>query len=148
VAVSFEEEEEERAAKAVKAAGKAAAGHEEDAELYCIVCKKKFRNHNQWRNHEQSKKHLERVAELRAELVMQDDDSLHEEPLDEVCMFFVPRLSFSSFSCCVHSTLWHLHGCGYSLCSSNTLSVSLTPTDVIGAGRAWGGPKWVSCAGY
>jgi len=91
--VSFEEEEEERAAKAAKAAGKAAAGHEEDAELYCIVCKKKFRNQNQWRNHEQSKKHLERVAELRAELVMQEDDSLHEQqPLDEVCVcFFVPR---------------------------------------------------------
>ncbi|XAR63801.1 hypothetical protein NMG60_11023894 [Bertholletia excelsa] len=34
-------------------------------ELYCIVCGKKFKSEKQWKNHEQSKKHKEKVAELR-----------------------------------------------------------------------------------
>lgn len=34
-------------------------------ELYCIVCSKKFKSDKQWKNHEQSKKHRERVIELR-----------------------------------------------------------------------------------
>lgn len=34
-------------------------------ELYCVACGKKFKSEKQWRNHEQSKKHKEKVAELR-----------------------------------------------------------------------------------
>ncbi|XP_052179925.1 DNAJ protein JJJ1 homolog [Diospyros lotus] len=34
-------------------------------ELYCVVCSKKFKSEKQWKNHEQSKKHKEKVAELR-----------------------------------------------------------------------------------
>jgi hypothetical protein len=45
--VSFEEEDEARAAKAAAAEGKKAKAEEEEEELYCIVCKKKFRNQNQ-----------------------------------------------------------------------------------------------------
>ncbi|ERM99984.1 hypothetical protein AMTR_s00110p00133920 [Amborella trichopoda] len=36
-------------------------------ELYCIVCSKKFKSEKQWKNHEQSKKHREKVAELRVD---------------------------------------------------------------------------------
>ncbi|CAA2955950.1 DNAJ JJJ1 homolog [Olea europaea subsp. europaea] len=41
---------------------------EEDAkkkELYCVACGKKFKSDKQWKNHERSKKHKEKVAELR-----------------------------------------------------------------------------------
>lgn len=34
-------------------------------ELYCVVCGKKFKSEKQWKNHEQSKKHKEKVAELK-----------------------------------------------------------------------------------
>ncbi|KAH7850678.1 hypothetical protein Vadar_001435 [Vaccinium darrowii] len=34
-------------------------------ELYCVACGKKFKSEKQWKNHEQSKKHKEKVAELR-----------------------------------------------------------------------------------
>ncbi|KAF5933933.1 hypothetical protein HYC85_030104 [Camellia sinensis] len=34
-------------------------------ELYCVVCGKKFKSEKQWKNHEQSKKHKEKVVELR-----------------------------------------------------------------------------------
>lgn len=37
----------------------------ENQELYCIVCSKKFKSDKQWKNHEQSKKHRERIIELR-----------------------------------------------------------------------------------
>ncbi|KAI8543186.1 hypothetical protein RHMOL_Rhmol08G0198400 [Rhododendron molle] len=47
-------------------------GEEEDEkmkkdgkELYCVVCGKKFKSEKQWKNHEQSKKHKEKVAELK-----------------------------------------------------------------------------------
>ncbi|KAG9151580.1 hypothetical protein Leryth_021901 [Lithospermum erythrorhizon] len=38
--------------------------HKEE-ELYCVACGKKFKSEKQWKNHEQSKKHKEKVAELR-----------------------------------------------------------------------------------
>ncbi|KAK9669126.1 hypothetical protein RND81_13G111100 [Saponaria officinalis] len=38
---------------------------EEKRELYCAACGKKFKSDKQWMNHEKSKKHRERVAELR-----------------------------------------------------------------------------------
>jgi hypothetical protein len=41
----------------------------------------------QWRNHEQSKKHLERVAELREELIMHEGETLD---LIEVCGLLPP----------------------------------------------------------
>ncbi|PNT62674.1 hypothetical protein BRADI_4g06790v3 [Brachypodium distachyon] len=34
-------------------------------ELYCVACNKKFKSEKQWKNHEQSKKHKDKVAELR-----------------------------------------------------------------------------------
>lgn len=42
-------------------------------ELYCIVCSKKFKSDKQWKNHEQSKKHRDRVMELKD---MFEEDSL------------------------------------------------------------------------
>lgn len=53
-----------------------------EQELYCVVCSKKFKSDKQWKNHEQSKKHKDKVAELRESLqdedealgVMDDDD--------------------------------------------------------------------------
>ncbi|PSR89123.1 DNAJ protein [Actinidia chinensis var. chinensis] len=38
---------------------------EKRKELYCVACGKKFKSEKQWKNHEQSKKHKEKVAELR-----------------------------------------------------------------------------------
>ena len=43
-----------------------------EQELYCVVCSKKFKSEKQWKNHEQSKKHRDKVAELRDSL--QDED--------------------------------------------------------------------------
>ncbi|KAK8958494.1 Chaperone protein dnaJ 15 [Platanthera guangdongensis] len=37
-----------------------------EVELYCVACNKKFKSDKQWKNHEQSKKHGEKVAELRS----------------------------------------------------------------------------------
>lgn len=34
-------------------------------ELFCVACGKKFKSEKQWKNHEQSKKHKEKIAELR-----------------------------------------------------------------------------------
>eukprot|EP00854_Cymbomonas_tetramitiformis_P007212 gene7212-8594_t len=41
---------------------------EAEAQPYCVVCRKRFKSESQWRNHEKSKKHLEKVAELKSEL--------------------------------------------------------------------------------
>ncbi|CAA7393437.1 unnamed protein product [Spirodela intermedia] len=45
-----------------------------EQELYCVVCSKKFKSDKQWKNHEQSKKHKDKVAELRESF--QDEDEL------------------------------------------------------------------------
>jgi hypothetical protein len=75
-ALSFEEEEElakeqkaveARALKKEQGEG-GGEGEEEAGELYCIVCRKRFKNKNTWRNHERSKKHLELVAALKAQV--------------------------------------------------------------------------------
>eukprot|EP01018_Ginkgo_biloba_P014139 Gb_36905 [translate_table: standard] len=42
-------------------------------ELYCIVCSKKFKSDKQWKNHEQSKKHKDKVLELRDSFVEEDN---------------------------------------------------------------------------
>lgn len=55
-------------------------GEDEDAleekknEFYCIACSKKFRSDKQWKNHEQSKKHKEKVAELREAFCEEDKE--------------------------------------------------------------------------
>ncbi|KAJ9567326.1 hypothetical protein OSB04_003292 [Centaurea solstitialis] len=54
-------------------------------ELYCVACGKKFKSDKQWKNHEQSKKHKEKVAELREAFVEEDgenDDDLTAEGND------------------------------------------------------------------
>ncbi|KAL8056876.1 hypothetical protein ABFX02_04G147300 [Erythranthe guttata] len=47
---------------------------EKKDELYCVVCSKKFKSDKQWRNHEQSKKHKEKVAELREAFSEEDKE--------------------------------------------------------------------------
>ncbi|KAK9278124.1 hypothetical protein L1049_027682 [Liquidambar formosana] len=49
----------------------------EGKELYCVVCGKKFKSEKQWKNHEQSKKHREKVAELRG--AYEDEQDVEEE---------------------------------------------------------------------
>ncbi|XVF49968.1 hypothetical protein PTKIN_Ptkin04bG0058700 [Pterospermum kingtungense] len=51
----------------------------EKKELYCVVCGKKFKSEKQWKNHEQSKKHKEKVAELRESFIDEDEE---EEEVD------------------------------------------------------------------
>ncbi|KAG7590085.1 DnaJ domain [Arabidopsis suecica] len=54
-------------------------------QLYCIVCSKKFKSEKQWKNHEQSKKHKEKVAELRESFTDYEEETEEEEtdgPLD------------------------------------------------------------------
>ncbi|KAG8388760.1 hypothetical protein BUALT_Bualt02G0158800 [Buddleja alternifolia] len=43
-------------------------------DLYCVVCSKKFKSDKQWKNHEQSKKHKEKVAELREAFSEEDKE--------------------------------------------------------------------------
>ncbi|XP_065878826.1 DNAJ protein JJJ1 homolog [Euphorbia lathyris] len=57
-------------------------------ELYCVVCGKKFKSEKQWKNHEQSKKHKEKVAELKQSFVHEEkerkeDTEGDEEQIDE-----------------------------------------------------------------
>ncbi|KAJ4960570.1 hypothetical protein NE237_020480 [Protea cynaroides] len=54
-------------------------------ELYCVVCNKKFKSEKQWQNHEQSKKHRDKVAELRESFDTEDElesDDGGETPVD------------------------------------------------------------------
>ncbi|KAJ0440987.1 putative transcription factor C2H2 family [Helianthus annuus] len=44
-------------------------------ELYCVACGKKFKSDKQWKNHEQSKKHKDKVAELREAFGEEDQDN-------------------------------------------------------------------------
>ncbi|KAG2254190.1 hypothetical protein Bca52824_084326 [Brassica carinata] len=48
-------------------------------QLYCIVCSKKFKSEKQWKNHEQSKKHKEKVAELRKSFSDVEEESEEED---------------------------------------------------------------------
>ncbi|KAL3655293.1 hypothetical protein CASFOL_001079 [Castilleja foliolosa] len=50
------------------------AVEEKRKEFYCVVCSKKFKSDKQWRNHEQSKKHKEKVAELREAFSEEDKE--------------------------------------------------------------------------
>lgn len=60
---------------------------EKKSELYCLVCRKKFKNDNQWKNHEQSKKHKEKIAELRQAFSEEDKEfeatAVHENGTEE-----------------------------------------------------------------
>nr|CAB3465972.1 unnamed protein product [Digitaria exilis] len=46
-------------------------------ELYCVACNKKFKSDKQWKNHEQSKKHRDKIAELRMAF-KEEEESLKE----------------------------------------------------------------------
>lgn len=46
-------------------------------EFYCVVCNKKFKSDKQWKNHEQSKKHREKVEELR--MTFEEEDKVLED---------------------------------------------------------------------
>lgn len=53
----------------------------EKKEFYCVACGKKFKSEKQWRNHEQSKKHKEKVAELRE--AFEDEETENEDGNEE-----------------------------------------------------------------
>ncbi|KAJ4972564.1 hypothetical protein NE237_005738 [Protea cynaroides] len=48
-------------------------------ELYCIVCNKKFKSEKQWKNHEQSKKHRDKIAELRESFDVEDELDIDDD---------------------------------------------------------------------
>jgi DnaJ family protein A protein 5 len=76
--------EKEEEAKARKEAAK--------QDLYCPVCKKKFKSQKQWENHEQSKQHKAAVQKLKEQMMEDeevvkaalDDDSDEESDVEEV----------------------------------------------------------------
>ncbi|ONK60191.1 uncharacterized protein A4U43_C08F15350 [Asparagus officinalis] len=54
-------------------------------EFYCVVCNKKFKSDKQWKNHEQSKKHRERVAELKVSF-QEEEEEEEEVGFGSVCV--------------------------------------------------------------
>ncbi|KAL4382903.1 hypothetical protein GQ457_15G006230 [Hibiscus cannabinus] len=54
----------------------------EKEEFYCVACSKKFKSEKQWKNHEQSKKHKEKVEELRESFIDEEEEEgdLEVEP--------------------------------------------------------------------
>ncbi|XP_076903920.1 DNAJ protein JJJ1 homolog [Bidens hawaiensis] len=48
-------------------------------ELYCVACGKKFKSDKQWKNHEQSRKHKDKVAELREALGEEDQENQDDD---------------------------------------------------------------------
>jgi DnaJ family protein A protein 5 len=56
----------------------------EAEELYCVVCKKAFKNPKAWASHERSKKHIKAVEQLRRELQAEDLE-MEEAQEDEQC---------------------------------------------------------------
>jgi DnaJ family protein A protein 5 len=65
--------EKEEEAKARKEAAK--------QDLYCPVCKKKFKSQKQWENHEQSKQHKAAVQKLKEQ--MMEDEEVVKAALDD-----------------------------------------------------------------
>ncbi|KAH7550761.1 hypothetical protein JRO89_XS13G0264200 [Xanthoceras sorbifolium] len=51
-------------------------------EFYCVACGKKFKSEKQWKNHEQSKKHKEKVAELRETFANEEEEWEDSAELD------------------------------------------------------------------
>ncbi|KAI0523524.1 hypothetical protein KFK09_005919 [Dendrobium nobile] len=58
-----------------------------EVEMYCVVCNKKFKSEKQWKNHEQSKKHREKVAELRTAFD-DEDEALKDVSQEGLCVSF------------------------------------------------------------
>ncbi|XP_042049419.1 DNAJ protein JJJ1 homolog [Salvia splendens] len=56
---------------------------EKKNEFYCVACSKKFRSDKQWKNHEQSKKHKEKVAQLREAFLEEDIECEAEVDADD-----------------------------------------------------------------
>nr|CAD1837933.1 unnamed protein product [Ananas comosus var. bracteatus] len=50
-------------------------------EFYCVACNKKFKSDKQWKNHEQSKKHRDKVAELKT-MFKEEEEVFDEEERD------------------------------------------------------------------
>lgn len=69
---------------------------EKKEELYCVACNKKFKSEKQWKNHEQSKKHKDKVAELRMafkeeeEALKEANEEAGSEGEDDVGFDFKP----------------------------------------------------------
>ncbi|KAF8097596.1 hypothetical protein N665_0285s0027 [Sinapis alba] len=76
-----QDEEEEEEAGGVEEDGD---GKKKNEQLYCIVCSKKFKSEKQWKNHEQSKKHKEKVAELRESFSDVEEENEEEEDEEEI----------------------------------------------------------------
>ncbi|XXG63442.1 hypothetical protein AAC387_Pa05g1636 [Persea americana] len=77
------EEEEELAGDGFKEEEEGDDGKKEN-ELYCVVCSKKFKSEKQWKNHEQSKKHREKVAELKVSFNAEEEAEDGEEDEERV----------------------------------------------------------------
>nr|QEG03071.1 putative DnaJ protein JJJ1 isoform X2 [Cymbidium ensifolium] len=58
-----------------------------EVEMHCVVCNKKFKSEKQWKNHEQSKKHREKVAELRSAFD-DEDEALKDVGQEGLCVSF------------------------------------------------------------
>jgi DnaJ family protein A protein 5 len=54
-----------------------------EEDFYCTVCKKVFRNHQQWKNHERSKKHRTSMLKAGFSLESSSEDELEEELHEE-----------------------------------------------------------------
>ncbi|RWW09362.1 hypothetical protein GW17_00027144 [Ensete ventricosum] len=65
-------------------------------EFYCVVCNKKFKSDKQWKNHEQSKKHKDKVAELRMAFEEEDEEFLEAEGEVHVSFDYEPPESEDS----------------------------------------------------
>ncbi|XP_020591161.1 DNAJ protein JJJ1 homolog isoform X2 [Phalaenopsis equestris] len=58
-----------------------------EVEMYCVVCNKKFKSEKQWKNHEQSKKHRDKVADLRSTFD-DEDEALKDAGEEGLCVSF------------------------------------------------------------
>ncbi|GKE56554.1 cytochrome P450 [Tanacetum coccineum] len=56
---------------------------EKKNEFCCVACGKKFKSDKKWKNHEHSKKHKEKVAELRDAFSDEDRENEDEEEEDD-----------------------------------------------------------------
>jgi len=56
---------------------------DEEEEFICMACNKKFKSEKQWQNHEKSKKHIETMALLEAELGDSDPETWVVEDADD-----------------------------------------------------------------
>ena len=55
---------------------------EEEEDFYCIVCKKVFRNHQQWKNHERSKKHRTNMLKAGFSLDEESEESEFDDAVE------------------------------------------------------------------